>query len=262
MNTDTPSAGTDTVCPASLENCSSSQWQRVMHLGYLFGRHARHDQGNIHCTLSMLQSVQRMSQTDPSMDLPPEYAPEMLPDKIELATRQIVSMAHDMVLLTHAGSSCAYQPVATATLMEVLEQGLAGGDEASDAVMRLIEQAGEARLVVLGDMLPAAMGACYYQWARELHSATRAADARIHQRANQVDLVVPADDVESLAAVARRLVRGDNAMPELLERPTSLTAAEMALWLARHIILVHGGTFSIDPNDPDLAIRISLPTLA
>jgi hypothetical protein len=246
-----------------LSNASRPSWERHGQIAYRFARQAKHDMVNIQCSLRLMETMEKIRQMTGDAGLPPELQPDAVKKKTQTALNQLVSMANDMVLLSQAASPAAYDACRGEPVNTLIRSAIHGrlGEEAT-LPGGLVHPRGDDRMVVgMGDQLQAAIAAFYFQWTPWCHEHVRAAAARVDITEDSVHLRIAADDVESVAAFARGVeaMNDDAALPPRPDR-LSITTCEMALWLARFIIELHGGAVRIDPNDPELALEVSLPT--
>ncbi len=245
----------------SFENEPASSWSTHSEIAYRFARHVRHDMVNIQCTLQLFEVAQKLRDAGGPAAVPPELQPEALRLKVNASIQQLVGHANDLVLLSQATHRGAYTDPHTLTLGELLEGAI--GQRITGDLPRpaFLVAPPSARVVVMGDMLAAALTPCFFQWSPWSTTCVRAAQATVRVADRSVVLRFPADDVEALAGMARRLnEQADDARHPVLRNILSVPTTELALWLARFIVHLHGGTLSIDANDPDLAVEVRLPT--
>jgi hypothetical protein len=113
----------------------------------------------------------------------------------------------------------------------------------------------------MGDMLAAALSALFFQWTPWLLENHHAQRLSFGLREHALILAIPADDTESVASFARRLANSQrNPLASIHQNALAVTTTELALWLARFIVTLHGGTVTAHPDDPTLSLRITLPT--
>lgn len=245
----------------SLSNISGAMWERHETIAYHFARHARHDMVNLQCSLKLSDTAEQIARMT-GQALPPELQPEAVKAKTSQALRRMIGTANDMVLLNQSTNKAAYRSCRT------------------DSVQRLLAEAIEARLegelnmpaglqdpqleglqtVMLGDQLPAAISTFFFQWTRWLQPENAVLRASAIWMADILRLRFPADNLESVAMFARNLagLNAENPFPPGGDNLAS-TTCESALWLARFIVMIHGGAVHIHPDDPELNLDIYLP---
>src|SRR3712207_6748827 len=93
----------------SLENRSAEDWKVHAELAYILARHARHDMGNIYCTLGMFEIVAAIEEAGDAASLPDELQPAAVRAKVQAALKQIMHLSRDLVLLSQAASHSGYR---------------------------------------------------------------------------------------------------------------------------------------------------------
>jgi hypothetical protein len=246
--------------PPSLDNQSEADWEAHREVAYVFARHVRHDMVNVQCSLQLIEVVEKMRELGGDMALPPELQPEQVKIKVKGAIKQIASMCNDLVLLSQASNPAAYRGPHALTVRELLEAALGSrlGDAGALPVGFTTGPDSEARVVAMGDMLQAAVAACCFQWTPWLH-ATAEPIGVLAAGERTITLTFPILDPVAggfspkLARVPARGMR--TVLEEALTTPTS----ELALWLARFIILLHGGTLTAEPGRSGDCLCLNLP---
>jgi hypothetical protein len=247
----------------SLENQDEGSWRRHGQLAYLFARHVRHDMMNIAGALTMLEAVQRAQEKMPSAKPPPDLEPAQVKIKMQRNIRHLISVGNDLVLLSQGACRAAYQPPHAFAVRELIDEAVGSRLKAGDArPTRLLEIPQSQRVLTLGDMLQAAVAAFYFQWTPWYHEHCGAAKAWFRGTEEEIELVFPADDTEIVGAFARRLRQDEEtALAEVIEKALCIATAELALWMARFIVGIHGGRVHVDVDDPELAVHVRLPLI-
>jgi hypothetical protein len=118
--------------------------------------------------------------------------------------------------------------------------------------------AAQQRIVVLGDMLQAALSACRFQWTPWLHGLDSPICALVAQ-GSSAHLTFPTLEGSLIGGFASRAAStgGQNGVVtnDALTAPTG----ELALYMARFIIAVHGGTLAVTSNRRTEALELVLP---
>lgn len=260
--TSLPQAHTSIIQTPSLDNASVRDWEAHSQLAYYFARHARHDLANIHCALGMLEMVEQIQADHPQTPLPEELNLENIRTKSRMDVKKVISISNDLILLSQAASHAPYQAMQSTSLREIVEQQITCRlTNHEHQPLSLLEQLDNIRVVAMGDMLGVALCAFYCQWSPWAQSHANAAQATVQINARQIALHIPADDLESVSQFAQQLdaTREDEPLSLPLQQCLTTSTCTMALWLARHIIIVHGGSVSIDPNHPQDSLTIYLP---
>lgn len=255
-------SGAMPIRPPSLDNLSSRQWAQHAQIAFLFARHTRHDLANIHCALGLFEMVEHLGAQEDSMPLPPELQPDQIKEKVGLDVKQLISISNDLVMLSQAANLPAYQPINTVSLGTLFEDNVLSrlDPESSLPPQKVADALGAQRVIALGNTLGAAISAFYFQWTPWMHPHGRVAGISVKSSHNRVTLGFPADDTEAVASFARRLQADPaSAMSSISEQVLSTTTTELALWMARMIVLIHGGWVDADPDDPGVTIRVTLP---
>jgi hypothetical protein len=247
----------------SLENATPLDWERHAGIAYIFARHARHDLANIHCALNMLEVVERVQLEAGAEPLPPELDPVHLKAKMRGDVKRLVSTSNDLVLISQATNRGAYRGAQTLTGPQLIEAAILNrGVEPAGALPELLAAVEQLSVVSLGDMLAAAISAFYFQWTPWLIPNDRAVNLSFGVAPDRLTLAIPADDTESIASFARRLTSSEcDPLASIPEGALAITTTELALWLARFIVVIHGGTVTAHPDDPTLSVRITVPTV-
>lgn len=251
-----------TVIPPSLENLSPIQWQQHGEIAYKFARHARHDLANIHCSLGMLDIVQRVQATDNAVAVPDELQPDQIKAKMSEDVKKLVSISNDVIMLSQSTNASAYQSVYTLPITTLLESAIGSrlADEHPPLPPGVFEPLDGKNALVYADPLVAALAGFYFQWTPWLNPHTNASRLQVYVDDDRFTISFPADDPESVASFARRLhSREASPMTAMLEQELSVTTTEFVLWLARFIVLIHGGCVDVNPNDPLLTLHVTLP---
>jgi len=250
------------VRPPSLTNQTPAQWDQHTQIAYLFARHARHDLINIHCAMGMLEAIEQTQETGNGDPLPQEMGIATIKAKLNIDVKQLISVSNDLIFLSQAASPAAYKPTHIASLATLIEDAihLRLPENRPVPSANLIEQIGSSRVLAYGDQLTAALTAFYFQWTPWSTNHTNAARVSASLGKNQITFNFAADDIEPVARFARRLHSQEtDPLASLADQILSSTTTELALWMARFVVLIHGGTVDANPNDPDLTLRIMLP---
>ncbi len=260
MTTDTAQSHHSLAQPG-LDRQTPAQWELHAQLAYVFARHARHDLANVHCGVQMLEMVEQIQDGGGvEVPLPPELEPEQMKLRMRGDLKRVVSISNDLVLLSQAASPAPYRHATALPLQTLFEQAILNRllDDAPPPALTNLPA--DARVLVMGDMLPAALSAFFFQWTPQLTDLHRARQLRVQVQETCCVVDIPADDQEVVASFARRLQSpSDAGLTALVETNLSITTSELAFWLARHIVRVHGGYVTADPHDPDLNVRVVLP---
>ena len=245
-----------------MTNQTTAQWEQHAQISYLFARHARHDLANIHCAMGMLETIEQMQEAGDNTPLPPEMELTTVKAKLKIDVKQLISISNDLVFLSQAASPVAYKPIHNAPLNTLIEDAIhlrlpENHPFPSD---NLIEQIGSSRVLAYGDQLTAALTAFYFQWTPWSTDHTNAARVSASLSKSQITFKFPTDDTEPVAGFARRLHSQEtDPLVSLADQILSSTTTELALWMARFVILIHGGAVNVDPNDPGLTLQVTLP---
>jgi hypothetical protein len=245
----------------SLDNQSAAEWQAHRELAYVFARHVRHDLVNVQCSLQLIEVVEKMRELGGDLDLPPELQPDQVKIKVRQAIKQIASMCNDLVLLSQATTEAAYRGAHSLSVAELMETAVGSrlGEQGALPVGLSEGPAGRAHVVAMGDMLHAAVAACCFQWTPWLFSpADPVCAASILDQA--VLLSFPVLDRAMAARYVQKLplLSGPSVHPVLQEALTTPTS-ELALWLARFIVALHGGSLSVAAGAAGDFLLIHLP---
>lgn len=262
INTDTHAACTQSP---SLQNQTQRDWDAHAQLAYCFARHARHDLANVHCALGMLEMVEQIQADHPEMPLPEELNIENIRIKAREDVKKVISISNDLILLNQAASMYAYKASQTMSLSELIQQQIIERlDSNEQHPEQLLVNSNNTRVVAMGDMLGVALSACYCQWTPWSQEHHNASHATLTKSNHQVILHFPADNVEIIGQFARQLASSqpDEPLSIPLEQHLTTTTGTMALWLARHIIIIHGGHIAINADQPQDGLFITLPTMA
>lgn len=246
-----------------LENLGPREWDRHAPLAHLFARHARHDLGNVRCALEMIAMVQRVggASEDPP-DLPPDLQPRNIQAKFHFEVNKLVSISSDLALLSQTVNPAAYQPARTVSVRTLVEDSILSrlGEGQSVPPALKPDRVAAGSVSMLGDQLIAALTAFYFQWTPGLHPHDQAAQVKLEVATDRLILSFPADNRTSAASFAKHLAGAGPSHPDFsTEKALSLTTTELALWLARFTVLIHGGLVEIDPADPAMSVRVTLP---
>lgn len=256
-----PNIQTPHIQAPSLDNQSARDWDAHAQLAYCFARHARHDLANIHCALGMLEMVEQIQADHPELPLPEELNLENIRIKARQDVKKVISFSNDLILLSQSAAMPPYESTQTLPLASLVQQHIVDrlADPESHPI-ELLSQAAQTRVLAMGDMLGVALCAFYCQWSPWSQSHDNAANTTVTPGQDQVNLHIPADNTEMLSQFAHQLQASQPNDPLAIPLQHHLTTSTgtMALWLARHIILVHGGYVSIEA---DHTASITLPTV-
>ena len=248
----------------SLENQNALQWERHAQLAYCFARHARHDLANIHCALGMLEMVEQIQKDYPEMPLPDELNPEMIRIKTREDIKKVTSISNDLIMLNQAAALPPYQISQTTNLAKLIQQNIVDRLDGKEQIPeQLLTSTIDTPVVTMGEMLGTALAVMYCQWTPWSHTHENAALSTVTHGAGMISLHIPSDEDTMLTQFATQLASSSDEDPLTipLEQSLTTTTGTMALWLARHIIIVHGGNVSIDPNDPSDSLTVTLPVV-
>ena len=245
----------------SLDNQSAGEWEAYRELAYVFARHVRHDLVNVQCSLQLIDVVAKMRELGGDVPLPPELSDEQVQIKVKQAIKQIASMSNDLVLLSQATTPAAYRHAHTLTVAELLESALGSRQGEGGTWSNVVagSPVAGARLMAMGDMLQAAAAACCFQWTPWLHPPAEpicglaATDQALLLSFPVIDAALAAGFTQKLA-----LLPGAAVHPVLQEALTT-TTSEFALWLARFIITLHGGSIALVPGRGGQSLQVNLP---
>ncbi|MBI1336922.1 MAG: hypothetical protein GC164_08170 [Phycisphaera sp.] len=254
-------AGPAPMGPPSLKNHSEVQWHLHGDLAYMFARHVRHDLVNLHCSIQMMETVEKIRKVAGDAGIPPELAPDQVALRVKDALRKVVSMSNDMTLLAQAANPASYKNTRTESINDLLTGAILNKTTDEIPTPDNLVNLPERLIVCMGDSLIHALSSFYFQWTPWNTPHTRAAKATAKTLDNAVRITIPSDDTEHVASFARNIkaLKAD-ATRSMVESPLTVSTTELALWLARFIVELHGGEVNIDPNDPELAFTIYLPT--
>ncbi|MFG0250693.1 MAG: hypothetical protein ACF8OB_17545 [Phycisphaeraceae bacterium JB051] len=253
-----------TIQAPSIENQPAQLWQDHAHLAYCFARHARHDLANVHCALGMLEMVEQIQADHPDMPLPEELNLDTIRTKARQDVKKVISNSNDLVLLSQAASTYAYKPVQSTSLGALINQNIVERlDNQQPRPDQLITQTIDTQVVAMGDMLGVALCAFYCQWTPWSQDHHNAAKTTVKQQRHELSMHIPADNVDILKQFAIQLASSahDDPLDTPLNQHLTTSTGTMALWLARHIIVIHGGAVCIDDNAPEKGVTIYLPTV-
>jgi hypothetical protein len=262
--TSTASNQNMTVQSPSLNNQSQREWETHAQLAYLFARHARHDLANVHCALGMLEMVEQIQTDYPDTPLPEELNFENIRIKSRQDVKKVISISNDLVLLSQAAALPPYQNLQTSLLASLIEQHITNRlDSQQPRPDLLLSETLNTRVVAMGDMLGVALSVFYCQWTPWSQAHQQASLTTVTHAPNLVRLHFPADNVEMLSQFANQLdaSQPDEPLALPLQQHLTTSTGTMAMWLARHIIITHGGTVSIAPDNPANSLTVSLPTV-
>ncbi len=248
----------------SIDNQSQQLWQDHAHLAYCFARHARHDLANVHCALGMLEMVEQIQADHPEMPLPDELNLETIRTKAREDVKKVISISNDLILLSQAASTHAYQPVQSISLGLLINQNIVERlDSRQPRPEQLITETINTQVVAMGDMLGVALCAFYCQWTPWSQGHQNAANSTVKQDRHELTMHIPADNVEILSQFAIQLANAehDHPLDTPLNQHLTTSTGTMALWLARHILIIHGGGVSIQESAPEKGVTIVLPTV-
>lgn len=246
----------------SLTNQNARQWERHAQLAYCFARHARHDLANIHCALGMLEMVEQIQKDYPDMPLPDELDPEKIRIKMREDIKKVTSISNDLILLSQAAAFPPYQTSQTTNLTQLIQQNIADRLDSSEQIPeQLLTSTTDISVVTMGEMLGTALATMYCQWTPWAHTHENAALSTVTHGSGMISLHIPSDEDTMLTQFATQLASSNDDEPLAipLEQSLTTTTGTMALWLARHIIIIHGGHVSITPDDPSDSLTITLP---
>jgi hypothetical protein len=248
----------------SIDNQSPQSWQDHAHLAYCFARHARHDLANVHCALGMLEMVEQIQADHPDMPLPDELNLDTIRTKAKQDVKKVISISNDLILLSQAASTYAYQPVQCMSLGALINQNIVERlDNHQPRPDNLIADTVDARVVAMGDMLGVALCAFYCQWTPWSQDHHNAANTTSRLNRSELTMTIPADNVDILRQFAIQLANAQDEDPldTPLNQHLTTSTGTMALWLARHILIVHGGSMCVDQDAPEKGVTIVLPTV-
>ena len=251
------------MCQPSLQNLSSIQWEQHAHIAYLFAQHVHQDLANIHSTLGMFDFLEHL-QDSPETPLPPELQPDQVKAKSKEDIKQLIGISNDLILISQAANVYSYQLIHTPTVANLINDVILSHLTESEPspLTDLRDNAKTDKIVALGDQLGAALAVFYFQWTPCLNEHRHAAELSVYHEVDCLSFEIPADDTESVASFARRLHSSEvSPIASIVEQQLSITTTELALWMARFIVMIHGGTVDANPNDPRLALRVSLPLM-
>jgi|GEM_PF-2556580 len=256
------STSSDQPRTPALGNQSAELWRKTAELAYLFARHVRHDLANVHCAVQMLEIIEQIEEDGPSdTPLPPELQPNVLKQRMRTDLRRVVSISNDLILLSQCASHPAYIPPETMTVQQIIDSAIIErlGGTLPDP-QQIVDNMVDESLLSMGDMLGTAISTFYFQWTPWQSEHEAASRSTMCCRDGLLEISIPADNTEDVASFARKLGGFHASVFEhIIESALSISTAELAFWLARHILIVHGGSVTVDPNDPDLTAKITLP---
>jgi hypothetical protein len=180
--------------------------------------------------------------------------------KVKHAIKQLASMANDLVLLNQGANPAAYRNPRAVTVGEVLEMGLGTrlGDAGTLPPELMAAPAAQQRIVVLGDMLQAALSACCFQWTPWLHGLGDPI-CQLAAQGQTARLIFQALDGPLIEAFARRVEPAGGQSGVAANDALAASTGELALWMARFIIAVHGGTLAVTSDQGARALEVVLP---
>ena len=249
----------------AIDNQPPQIWQDHARLAYCFARHARHDLANVHCALGMLEMVEQIQADHPDMPLPEELNLDTIRTKARQDVKKVISISNDLILLSQAASTYAYQPVQSISLGSLINQNIVERlDSQQPRPDQLITDTINTQVVAMGDMLGVALCAFYCQWTPWSQDHHNAAKSVVKQDGHELTMHIPADNIDVLMQFAFQLANAQQDAPldTPLNQHLTTSTGTMALWLARHILIIHGGAVSIDENAPENGVTICLPTVA
>ena len=253
----------DVLQAPSLENCSSTDWQQHAEIAYLFARAVGHDMVNIHTAMEMLEHVRQIQQLDGSdAHLPEQLQLPQISRQLSQNVSQLIGLSKNMGLLNHAANAVAYESVRSVDVAELIEEAVISRLGEAPVPVGLPAKCNGAKVIAFGEMLSAAVTCLYFQWSPQMHDHASASRATAQIDADRITLCIAADDGESVEAFARRIHSEQHSAIRAITRHSLTTrTGELALWLARFVVRIHGGHVDVDPDDPDLTLRLTLPLI-
>lgn len=248
----------------SLKNQSQRDWEAHAQLAYCFARHARHDLANIHCALGMLEMVEQIQADHPELPLPEELNLENIRIKARTDVKKVISISNDLILLSQSANTYSYQSAQVMSLGSLIQQQIVERlDSHESRPEALMADTTDIRVIAMGDMLGVALSACYCQWMPWSQVHTNAVKASMTRNPHSVTLHFPTDNLEMVSQFAEQMASSqpDDPLSIPLSQHLTTTTGTMALWLARHIIIIHGGYITADADKPENGLDITLPTL-
>ena len=260
----TPSSETITAVQApSFKNLNTRAWDQSAQLAFHFACHARHDLANIHCALGMLEMVEQIQKDHPDTPLPAELDPETIRTKCSHDIKKIINISNALILLSQAAATPAYQSTQTTSLAKIIQLHIT--DQADNQELDtsdLLTSAAQARVLSMGDMLGTALAVCFFQWTPWSQPHTQATQTTVTHHPHSVCLHIPGDNMEMIRQFASQLnTASDDPLSIPLDQHLTTCTGTLALWLARHIIIIHGGNLAVDTNNPTNSLTVTLPTM-
>ena len=253
----------DVIQAPSLENCSPTDWQQHAEIAYLFARAVGHDMVNIHTSMEMLEHVRQMPQPDvPDAELPEQLGAQQIRRQLSQNVVQLIGLSQNLALLNQSANAVAYEPVRSVDVAELIEEAVISRLGDAPVPVALPAEPDGAKVVVFGEMLSAAVTCFYFQWSPHMHEHAAASRAAAQIEDDRITLSFAADDGDSVEAFANHLHSEQHGAIQAVARQSLATrTGELALWLARFVVLIHGGDVDVDPGDPDLTLRLTLPLI-
>ncbi|MBL4702154.1 MAG: hypothetical protein JKX85_12950 [Phycisphaeraceae bacterium] len=247
----------------SFKNQNTRAWDQSAQVVYYFACHARHDLANVHCALGMLEMVEQIQKDHPETPLPAELDPETIRTKCGQDIKKVIRISNAMILLSQASATPAYQATQTTSLAKIIQQHIT--DQVDNQELdpsALLASTDQARVLSMGDMLGTALAVCFFQWTPSSQPQTQILQACITHHHRSVCLHIPSDNAEMINQFANQLnVASDDPLSVPLDQHLTTCTGTVALWLARHIIIIHGGNLAVDANNPTLSLTVTLPTM-
>ena len=249
--------------PPSLDLLSPFAWQVHQNLAYMFARRVRHDLINVQSAFQMVEMVEELRQAGSNIPLPPGFEPQEVQKRIRIALRQVGNMTNDITFLSQITNPAAYRHSFTQSPQALLNTAILNrlGSEAPlpDAIT---DPNLENNLVLsMNGMLESAITAFYFQWTPGLHPHTAVQHFTAKLHSDRLVLSFPIEipqEVEPFLNELNQLPQYDS--PPAIPDEVALNASTAALWLARFIILVHGGNLCLGTSlDHQPTVHIALP---
>ena len=252
-----------TLRSPALTNLSGTQWSRYEQAAYLFARHSRHDLANIHCALGLYEAIEETHQGRPESELPEDLRPARLKQRLYADLKRGMTMSYDLILLSQAANPVAYREVRSESpaslLRAAIQERVVNEPLGLDQALQTLEQ---ETLVILGDTLSAAIAVLYFQWTDHLgHTLPQELSLSIDtlSTGRAMVLTIPATGGEDVESFCKTLEQGEESLEKTLQQDVSISTVELALWLARAIIQVHGGVLCSERAGEQQALKVYLP---
>lgn len=244
----------------SVDNVDANGWQVVRKICYRLARQARHDVANHHAAVLALQSISQMSQSDPQMELPEQFQPQRVIQRLYEAEYASAHIGMDAALMAQAGNETAYASVGHESLIAILQRAVADRLPQSHAgISGDLQQAQGVWVIERGDMLHHLFSTLYFLWSPGMNRYGAAESMHVEADEHKATIILRYTHQQSLYHVAQCLSHTPHQRPCQLNRSISRPAGDFAICICRHIVAVHGGVISLQCQGNQQVVSVTLP---